>query len=147
MNQLADIFPFFGDIAVASSDELPLYTEIAWDFNKNSPIIENGEFKKVTGNEAIKAWAFRSLQTDRYKYAVYSWDYGEELMNLIGQNYSKALINSEGIRHIEECLLINPYIESISNVTIEFINGLLTIECSIDTIYGTVELEEVVIGV
>ena len=57
------VFPFInGDdgLLEASSNNFPLYREIAWDFKKNEPIIENGEFKIVEGNEAIKTFSGRN---------------------------------------------------------------------------------------
>ena len=51
------LFPFISntdDIKVDNS--FPLYREIAWDFKRNTPIIQNGDFKIVEGNEAIKVW-------------------------------------------------------------------------------------------
>lgn len=141
---MSDFFPFFGDVVVESSiEEIPLYTEIAWDFERNSPIIENGQFKIVTGNEAIKTWCYKSLQVNRYKHIIYSWNYACELEKLIGKPYSKALAQAECIRYVEECLMINPYIIGVSNIQSSFKDGLLSITCDLNTIYGSTSLEGV----
>lgn len=141
------LFPFFGDVNFEENKQVPLYKEIAWDYKKNSPIIENGEFKIVTGNEAIKTWCYKALQVNRYKNPIYSWDYASELENLIGQPYTKALAQSECIRYVEECLMINPYITGVSNIQSTFKDGLLSITCELNTIYGNTSLEGVNLGV
>ena len=90
-----NIFPFISPPPnLEESNNFPLYREIAWDFKKNEPIIENGEFKIVEGNEAIKVWVYKSLLTANKEFSIYSWDYGTELYNLIGKPYTRSLINS-----------------------------------------------------
>lgn len=140
---MADIFPFFGDVKPSEQNqELPLYTEIKWDFEKNKPFFEGGNFVKVTGNEALKTWVYKVLQVKRYENIIYSFDYGQELENIIGKGYSKTLINSEVQRLIKECLLINPYIKSVDNIKISFENeGTLFASCTISTVYGKIDIK------
>lgn len=136
------LFPFFGDSAVetANTESLPLYREVAWDFENNIPIVEKGDFKIVEGNEAIKTWVYKTMKTERFRYKIYSWDYGSELESLIGQSYSPNLTKAECIRYIREALLVNPYIRNVSNVAVTFDRGHLFIEAKIDTIYGEAEV-------
>ena len=121
-------------------EEFPTYKEIAWDFEKNEPIIENGEFKIVEGNEAIKTWVYLALSTSNKQYPIYSWDYGSEVKGLIGKNYTKALIEAESKRLVEECLLINPYITSIDVIDTVFKDSTLYANIKITTIYGDMEV-------
>ena len=135
------IFPFISPPPnLEESNNFPLYREIAWDFKKNEPIIENGEFKIVEGNEAIKVWIYLSLLTPNKQYPIYSWDYGSEIKELIGKNYTKALTESEAQRLIEECLLINPYITDIQVADTSFKDSILTCNIKVTTIYGDVEV-------
>ena len=112
------LFPFISNnVDEMKVDNIfPMYREIAWDFEKNIPILENGDFKLIEGNEAIKVWVYKALLTPRYNYSIYSWDYGSELMDLIGKAYTPQLTKSEAKRYIEEALKINPYILEV-NVT------------------------------
>ena len=136
------LFPFFGDAAVetAVTESLPLYREVAWDFENNIPILEKGDFKIVEGNEAIKTWAFKAMMTERFRYEIYSWGYGSELDSLIGQSYSPNLTKAESIRFIKETLLVNPYIINVSNVEVSFDSGKLSITAKLETIYGETEV-------
>ena len=131
------IFPFVTyDESIVKDNTFPLYKEIAWDFNKDIPILENGDFKIVEGNEAIKVWAYKALLVPRYQYSIYSWGYGSELMDLIGKAYTPQLTKSEAKRYIEEALKINPYILEVNVVDTSFNNGILSADIKLLTIYG-----------
>lgn len=140
------LFPFFGDTqaAAAEAESLSLYKEMAWDFENNIPIVEKGDFKIVEGNEAIKTWVYKTMKTERFRYKIYSWDYGSELDSLIGQSYTPNLTKAESIRYIKEALLINPYIRNVSNVEVIFDKGTLFITAKLETIYGETEVNAVV---
>lgn len=134
-------FPFINPPPnLEALNEFPTYKEIAWDFKNNQPIIENGEFKIVEENEAIKVWIYLALLTPNKQYPVYSWDYGSEIKELIGKNYTKALTESEAQRLIEECLLINPYIKDVKVVNTSFKDSILTADVKVTTIYGDLEV-------
>ena len=135
------IFPFISPPPnLEESNNFPLYREIAWDFKKNEPIIENGEFKIVEENEAIKTWVYLALMTNNKQYPIYSWDYGSEVKELIGKNYTKALTKAEAQRLIEECLIINPYIVEVQVIDAIFKENTLTCDIKITTIYGDLEV-------
>lgn len=131
------LFPFVSNIEEVKIDNtFPLYKEIAWDFKRNIPIIENREFKMVEGNEAIKVWVYKALLTPRYQYSIYTWNYGSELMDLIGKAYTPSLTKSEAKRYIEEALKINPYILEVNVLDTDFKDGILSANVKIVTIYG-----------
>lgn len=118
-------------------EELPLIKEIAWDFDKDIPIIEYNTFKVVTGDEAIKVWVYKALKTERYKYLIYSWNYGSELDTLIGYKYPQDLLRPELERYIKECLSVNPYILNITLEDTILDKGVLQVNLTLDTIYNT----------
>lgn len=141
MSIIASYFPFITkEEANRNLEEIPLYKEIAWDFEKDKMITKNGKLVIVEGNDAIKIWIYKTIKTERYKYLIYTWDYGCEINNLIGKGLPNALIKSEVARYIEEALLINPYITSIDDFELDFSDGILTINCTANTIYGEVEV-------
>lgn len=95
----------------------------------------------VEGVEAIKVWIWLVLQTPRYRYYIYSWDYGNEFEELIGRGYSEEYINAEAQRMTEDCLLVNEYIESITDFSVGMENDQLTISFTANTIYGTIQFD------
>ena len=135
------LFPFVSNADDVKVDNtFPMYKEIAWDFKKNIPILENGDFKIVEGNEAIKVWVYKAILTPRYNYSIYSWDYGSELMDLVGKAYTPSLTKEEAKRYIKEALLINPYILEVTVLDTSFSNGILSADIKLLTIYGESEV-------
>ena len=125
---------------IVKNNSFPLYREVAWDFKRDIPILENGDFKIVEGNEAIKAWVYKALLVPRYNYSIYSWNYGSELMDLIGKAYTPQLTKSEAKRYIEEALKINPYILDVNVIDTDFKDSILSANVKITTIYGESEV-------
>ena len=47
---MSTIFPFIGvpeDYILPKTEELPIFREVAWDFEKDEPILEKGDFKII----------------------------------------------------------------------------------------------------
>lgn len=138
---MSTLFPFINpEQELPTIKELPMYREVAWDFKNNSPILENGDFKIVEGNEAIKIWCYKAIHTHRYAYSIYSWDYGSEIDSLIGLGYTKSLTESEINRFIEEALLVNEYINEVIVSDVTFIDSKLSAKVKIITVYGESEV-------
>jgi hypothetical protein len=123
-----------------SSSNLPLIKEYAWNFDKNEFILQDGKFVIVTGNEAIKVWAWKALHTERYHYLAYSWDFGQELESLIGSGLPRDAIESECRRFITEALTVNPYINSVSNIEISMSDSIIGADFTLNTPYGEVNM-------
>lgn len=138
---MSSIFPMIQPEAdAAASTQLPLCREVAWDYDAGIPIFSGGEPAVVTGAEAVKVWMWKALKTVRYRHDIYSWDFGCEVENLIGQAFTPEVKQSEAIRYIREALEINPYITAVRQVSVELNGSVLTITCTVNTIYGEVEL-------
>lgn len=93
----------------------------------------------VEGLEAIKVWIWLALKTPRYRHYIYSWDYGNEFEDLIGQGYTEEYIEAEAQRMTEDCLLVNEHIQSITNFSVTMDGDQLTISFTANTIYGEIE--------
>lgn len=117
---------------------LPLAREVAWDYENNVPIFRRGEPVTVTGKEAVKVWIWNAIHTERYRHEIYSWAYGSEFHSLVGQAYSENLKTAEAPRYLRECLLINPYITAVNNITVDFTGDRLTVSGTAVTVYGEV---------
>lgn len=134
------IFPIIQPQISEEVTELKLYKEVDWDYENDIPIFNNGSPVIVSGKGAVLVWAWKALHTSRYMYEIYTWDYGNEVESLIGQPFTEELKQSEATRYVRECLLVNPYITSVNDITVAFTDDDLNISCSIETIYGEVEL-------
>lgn len=100
------------------------------------------EDKRVSGYvdelEALKQAIYLILSTERYKCPIYSWDYGVELVDLIGKPIS--YVKSELKRRVEEALLQDDRIESCSDFEFQIIDKRkLHVTFTVHTIYGTLD--------
>jgi len=134
------IFPIIQPQILSPNTELKLYKEVKWDFENNIPVFKNGSPVIVTGKEAVLVWAWKALCTPRFRHEIYTWDYGCESEELIGQPFSLELRQAEAARYIRECLLINPYITGVSNIEVSYADGALSFSCKIETVYGEAEI-------
>jgi hypothetical protein len=136
------IFPFVEPVVdeVSPSTDLPIPKEWAWDFEKDDFLFKNNKPYLVEGLEAVKIWAYKALSTERFKHEVYSWDYGSEINSLIGSGFTRAAVEIEVPRLIWEALQPNPNITSINDLIINFDGDSLTIELTIETTFGEVEV-------
>lgn len=96
--------------------------------------------KIVEGYDAILVWTWLALQTPRYRYYIYSENYGQEYEDLIGKSYSTELTDSELERMTEECLTENPYITGIENFSCVKIEEKVTVTFSLITELGDGEV-------
>ena len=100
-----------------------------------------GSEEFAASDAAPAAWCWRALATCRYRHELYTWDYGSELETLTGQSYTAALKQAEARRYVEEALAPNPYILAARDIQTEFDDkGRLTIRCTVDTVYGPIEI-------
>jgi hypothetical protein len=134
------LFPIIQPETVETDTDLPMYKEVAWDYKNNIPIFKNGNPVIIEGKEAVMVWAWNALHTERFRYEIYTWDYGNEVESLIGQNFSDELKQAEAARYVKECLVINPYITDVKNISVDFTDDLLTITGTVVTIYGEADL-------
>ena len=135
---MASIFPSFVEEVKAieqnKNNTLPVAKEIAIDFNTGNPIIKNGDFVIVEKNSAIKVWCYYALKIAKGRFLAFTNNYGSELEEkLIGKQYNSDTY-SKVKRIVEDCLLVNPYIKSIDNVTVSF-NDKINIEIELTTVY------------
>lgn len=115
------IFPFV--ISEAAEDEtaaLPEYKEMAYDFDNNCLLKKAGKYYMVTQNEALKIWIYKALKTRRFIYQAYSHNFGTEVDNVIGLSSSRSVVESEMKRYITETVMVNPYMQELSNFIFEW---------------------------
>ncbi len=67
--------------------------------------------------EAVKQAVYKIVNTERYQYGIYSWDYGIELRDLIGMDIAYAM--AEVKYRIMEALTQDDRIDAVENFEFE----------------------------
>lgn len=123
---------------VNTAVELPVFKELAFDFNTGQLKTRGGLYYYVEKNEAIKVWIWKALHASRFTYLAYSTNYGNEIYTLVGRYLAKQLLYSELKRMIEEALLCNPYITSLTEFEVTQKGSKVECIFAVNTIYGNV---------
>lgn len=100
--------------------------------------------KIVEGIEAIKVWVWCCMKTERFRYAIYSWDYGGSMEQYIGKGLSKEYIETDCEAEVREALLVNPYITGIADFHIDFGKDKLKLNFTVNTKLGDVGVSDFV---
>ncbi|AGC67446.1 phage-like element PBSX protein, XkdS [Thermoclostridium stercorarium subsp. stercorarium DSM 8532] len=90
------------------------------------------------GLEAVKQAIYKVLNTERYEYPIYSFNYGIELENLIGKD--RTYVQVELKRRISECLLRDERITSVDNFRFEGSGDMIKCTFDVHTIYGNLTI-------
>lgn len=97
----------------------------------------------VDGREAMKQVVFKILNTERYDFIIYSWNYGIELKDLYGEPLS--FVCAELIDRITEALVQDDRINSVSDFDFTFPKkGEVLVTFTVHTIFGDVQAERAV---
>lgn len=121
------------------------YTEPTFTYN-----IEYGGDKQIKGYvdeiEAMKQAIYKIINTERYQYLIYSWNYGIELADLFGQPIPYVYAELE--RRIKEALLNDDRIVDVFDFNFSNDRGDVSVDFSVKTIYGTItDIRKVVNGI
>lgn len=97
----------------------------------------------VDEQEAMKQVIYKILNTERYEYVIYSWNYGIELQDLIGEPVS--YVCAELIDRITEALTQDDRIDSVDNFDFTFPQkNSISATFTVHTIYGDIDAERTV---
>lgn len=132
---MSTLFPMFSAPAGAGAG-LPLYRDVQMDYETGCPVWAGGSPVFVTGLEAVRGWAWRAIDTARYRFGVFSWSFGCELEALVGQPYQEDTKRSEAERYVREALLVSPYIREARVTETSFESGTVRIAVDLTTVYG-----------
>lgn len=102
---------------------------------------------RITGTisdalQTIQQAVYCILSTERCKYAVYSWDYGVELNDLMGR--AAIYVRSELKRRIYEALVVDDRIIGVDNFQFEEQRDALHVTFTVNTEAGNFDYEMVV---
>ena len=95
------------------------------------------------GQEAMKQAIYKILNTERYQYVMYSWNYGIELLDLYGEPVSYVCPELE--RRITEALTWDDRIQSVDKFEFNISKkGEILVTFTAHTVFGDVVAEKVV---
>lgn len=94
----------------------------------------------VEGLEAIKVWIWLALHVERYRFPIYSWQYGAELDQYIGKGYSQEYLEADVRETVEDCLSQNEHITGISDFFVELNGDKLSISFHVETDIGGMDI-------
>ncbi|WP_251855338.1 DUF2634 domain-containing protein [Enterococcus italicus] len=91
--------------------------------------------------DAMKQAVEKTLQTERFRFEIYSDNYGIEIENLIGEQYD--LVVAEAERIIKEALLNDERIVSIDEVIVsKTASESVLISFIVSTVFGSFSAEQ-----
>lgn len=100
--------------------------------------------EKILGNidelDAIAQACYKILNTERYQYVIYSWNYGIELQDLFGKPI--PYVYSELPRRIKEALTQDNRINSVEDFELSYDKGNVLAKFTVKTNLGNIEMEK-----
>lgn len=97
--------------------------------------------EKVEGSDAVKVWTWLALKTARYRFRQFTWQYGSELEDLIGKQYTAEYTESQARHMVEDCLKANKYINGITDFVCKVDGDRLILQFTILTDFGREDME------
>lgn len=94
---------------------------------------------KTDGKAAMLQAIDLMISTERWRYLIYSGDYGIELEELFGK--SRPYVEADVERRITESLLEDDRISEVKDFTISFEGDTAKVTCTAVTIFGSVDVE------
>lgn len=102
------------------------------------------ENKRITGTvdglDAIRQAVYCILNTERFDWLIYSWNYGVELKALFGKPI--GLVKAKIKKRIKEALQQDDRIESVDSFTFENRGRKLHVKFIVHTTIGEIEAEK-----
>ena len=111
---------------------------LTWKINE-----ERAEAKGMVDElEAMKQAVYKILQTERYRYDIYDWNYGVELEELYGKTVTYVI--PELKKRIEDALLADDRVTAVTDFSFAQEKGSVTAMFQVHTIFGEVKAERTV---
>ncbi len=91
--------------------------------------------------EALEQVIYKILSTERYKYNIYSWNYGIELDNLFGKPVNYVVLELE--KRIKDALMIDNRIKDITNFAYDVKRrNVVIVNFDVITIFGDISIKK-----
>ena len=141
---MPDLFPTVGTaeatyVDEAASDTVNYGKTVQFDFEKHEFILSpTGRQKTVTSSDAWGEWCVKALCSERYKYLIYSDNYGEEIDTLLGRSYPRKVVESEIRRMVKDCLMVDKRTSSVDNFQFTWIDDGIMFSCDVKNTIGEI---------
>ena len=94
----------------------------------------------VDGLEAVKQSVYCILNTERFEWLIYSWNYGSELKDLFGK--SSGLVKAKIKKRIREALIQDDRISDVDSFFFDINERKLHVTFTVHTQWGEFEAEK-----
>lgn len=94
------------------------------------------------GLDAMKQAVYKIINTERYRYIIYDWNYGIELEDLFGMPI--PYVYSELERRITEALLADDRIKKVDDFEFSNSDEEVLMKFTVTTTEGIIDIEEVI---
>lgn len=95
---------------------------------------------KTDGLEAVKQAVFCILNTERFDWLIYSWNYGVELKDLFGR--PPGVVKSKLKKRIKEALMQDDRIVSVDAFSFAVTGRIMTASFQVHTKFGVMEAQK-----
>lgn len=94
----------------------------------------------IDGKDAIKQTIYKILETERYTYPIYSWDYGIELSDLYGEDMRYVCAELED--RIKEALTQDDRIADVTDFKFDTNEkGIVKVKFTVESTEGNIDIE------
>ena len=128
--------PNTNNVEVLSDFSLETETSNTYRINQQKNNI-NGFIDDI---EAVKQSVYLILNIERYKYLIYGWDYGFEIVDLIGKDINIIQVDIQ--RRICDALKQDDRITDIKDFSFEVQKNKLIAYFTVETIFGSYETQD-----
>ena len=99
----------------------------------------------VTGAKAVEQFVLLALRAPRFEHAIYSDQFGSEILDLIKdqKEFTLAYLESELERLVIEAIIYDDRVADVTNFEITFTENNAHIKFTVETIDEFIEIEEV----
>ncbi len=94
----------------------------------------------VDGADAVRQAVYCILNTERYDFLIYSWNYGAELKDLYGRPI--PYVKTELKRRIREALMQDDRIRGVDSFLFSHRQGRLAVSFKVHTVFGDISMEK-----
>lgn len=111
----------------------------SWRFdfdNGDFVLTPTGKVAEIQGVDAWLEWCKKALMTARYRFLVYSRNYGQEFDDLISRHLNRAGNESEIKRIATECLMADPRTAAVDNFTFRWDGDQCFFTCKVSNVRG-----------